>query len=169
MKARPVIFMILTLLIGLLIGILVSAQLRHKRMRPLRIYSTEQQFRESIYRLIQPAEEQTEVLDKIITRYGREGSDLQKDFRKEFDALMNDFWSELKPELTEEQINTMEDILKQRRDAMRRIRSDSTGYKTRPYPGSRHHGRRGGYSRFPCDSVIKADSLMIRDSVKSEI
>ena len=158
MKARPVIFMIITLLIGVLLGILISAQLRHKRMKPLRIYSSEQQFRESIFRLIQPGEEQTEVLDEIISRYGREGSDLQKSFRKEFDAMMNNFWSELKPELTEEQINSMDEILKQRRDAMRRIRSDSTKYRTKPFPDSRHHGKRGGYSRFPCDSLIIRDS-----------
>lgn len=156
--------MIITLLIGFFLGILISAQLRHKRMRPLRIYSSEQQFKESIYRHIQPNEDQVEVLDEIISRYGMEGSDLQRNFRKEFEDLMTNFWDELKPELTEEQINSMDETLKQRRDAMRRFRYDSSSSR-----GNRHSRQRGDRQKAPCDSIIAGDSLMIKDSVKSEI
>lgn len=161
MKARPVFLMIATLLIGFILGVLISAQLRHKRMRPFRIYSSEQKFEESIFRLIQPDEEQIEVIDEIISRYGREGSELSKNFRNEFDALMNNFWSELKPELTEEQLNSMDETMKQRRDAMRRIRSDSSEYRTRPFPGNRHFEKRRGHPRSPCDSLMLKDSIRV--------
>ena len=166
MKARPVFLMIITLLIGFLLGVLTSAQLRHKRMRPLRIYSSEQQFREGAYSFIEPGEEQVEVLDEIISRYGKEGSELQRSFRREFDALMNNFWSELELQLTEEQLNSMREIVKQRRGANRRFRSDSADFNSRPFPGSRHRGMPGGYSRFSVDSVNVSDSLMVMDSGK---
>ncbi len=159
MKVRPFFLMIITLLIGFLLGILTSAQLRHKRMKPLRIYSSEQQFRDNTFRLIEPDEKQLEVLDEIISRYGKEGSELQRNFRREFDALMNNYWSELKPELTDEQLNRMDEILKERRDAMRRFRSDSTELGRGPSSNNRRHGQRGVRRSLPCDSIIKSDSV----------
>jgi hypothetical protein len=44
MKAKPVIVVIVTLVIGFLLGMLTSAQIRYHKLKPVRVYFSEEAF-----------------------------------------------------------------------------------------------------------------------------
>ncbi len=48
MKAKPIIFIILTLIIGFILGMLTSAQIRYHKLRPVRVYFSEGPFQGGI-------------------------------------------------------------------------------------------------------------------------
>lgn len=144
MKLRPIIFITATLLIGFCLGILVSAQLRHKRMKPVRIYSSEKRFREDAYRFFQPDEEQAAKLDPVIRKYSKANGDLQREYRRNFEDLMQDYFAEIKPMLTKEQLDRISEMQKRRRDATRRFRPDSLDNRRHMDDTLMKHGRRGG-------------------------
>src|SRR6056297_1253551 len=104
MKLRITILIILTLLLGFVIGMLTSAQLRHKRMRPVRTFASEQYFREHFYKIVEPSEEQKEELNGIIESYANDFNKLSEQFWDDFESLMDEQWGEIKPVLNKKQI-----------------------------------------------------------------
>jgi len=125
-NTKPVILIIITLIIGFLIGMLTSAQLRNKRMKPVRIYSSGSQLKHTVYRYLEPTEEQVEKLDVIFDDFSKQNRDLQMKFRKEFEDLMESNWSEIKPMLSKEQLDKLEEMNDRRSQATRRYRPDSS-------------------------------------------
>ena len=125
-KARPIILIITTLIIGFFIGILTSAQLRHKKMKSVRIYSSGSQLKHTMYRHLDPTEEQIEKLDVIFDDLGSQNRKLQIEFRKNFEELMEANWSKIKPLLSKEQLEKLEQLENERREATIRYRSDSS-------------------------------------------
>ena len=63
MKTRPILLGIITLIIGFILGMLTSAQLRLHKLKPVRVYFSEERFREGFYKTIQPDEEQKAKID----------------------------------------------------------------------------------------------------------
>ena len=148
MKTKPILIIIVTLVIGFVIGVLTSAQLRHHRMRSVRVFTSERYFREIIYREVQPTEDQVKLLEPIFERYGKEGRELQRDFRKKFDAHNVKYWEEIKPILTDEQIEIIDNFYRHRMEEMRRFRPDSSRMNDdsrRGRGGPRERGSRGDY------------------------
>jgi hypothetical protein len=117
MKARPIIIIVLTLAIGVVIGMLVSAQIRYHKLKPVRVFFSEQRFRDGFYNIIQPDDKQKEAIDKILLKYASLNSQVQNDFRKKLDVTMKDFWKEIEPVLTKEQLSRLKDM-EQRRNEM---------------------------------------------------
>jgi len=170
MKIRPVILVILTLAIGFVLGILVSAQVRFNRLKPVRIFFSEERFREGFYNILQPDDKQKIAIDQILSRYAKANNSLVVGFRRRSDSLMKEFWKEIEPNLTVEQLKRlkeleqrrMEMIRKSRRDQQdRRDQDDSLGFRPRrgmpPGPPPRDFDRRmkhqhvedtTGYSRM---------------------
>jgi len=145
MKIRPIIIIVLTLFIGFCIGILVSAQLRHKRMNPVRIYSSEQRFRDDAIHFLQPDEEQLVILEPVIKKYAKASSEMQKEYRRSFEELMQNYFSDVKPLLTKEQLDRISEMQKRRRDATKRFRPDSLNDgRWHQDDSSMQRGRRGG-------------------------
>ena len=105
MKAKPVIIIVVTLAIGFVLGMLVSAQIRYHRLKPVRVFFSEQRFREGFFNVIQPDEKQKETIDQILSKYARVNSSIQNDFRKKLDLTMKDFWKEIEPVLTKDQLD----------------------------------------------------------------
>jgi len=124
MKAKPIIIIVITLVIGFILGMLTSAQIRYSRLKPVRIFFSEERFREGFYRVIQPDEKQKETIDLLLSKYAKDNSLIQNDFRKKFDALMKDFWKELEPSLTKEQLERLK-LMDHRREMIRPNRRDS--------------------------------------------
>jgi hypothetical protein len=114
MKTRPVILAIVTLIIGFFLGILVSAQLRSHRLKPVKVFFSEEKFRESMYQAIQPTEDQRIDIDKILEKYSRLNSEATAAFRKEFAIRMGQFRNELDSKLTPEQISRLKELDAQR-------------------------------------------------------
>ena len=166
MKAKPILIVLGSILIGIIAGFLISAQLRHKRMESVRVMSSERHFREVLYRAIEPDEELKSQLEPILERYGKEGRELQKEFRSSFEIYNENYWSEIKALLTVDQLEKLEEFSKKREEEMRRFRSDtSRGNRGKwegrrgPPQGGRRGGHRGDTARIMIDSFQIADTL----------
>lgn len=131
MKARPVILVVVTLIIGFVLGMLTSAQLRYHRLKPVRLYYSEERFREGFYRIIQPDDEQRAKIEQVLDKYAKINGTLQNNFRKELEANMKEFRKELDSNLTKEQIARLREMDEKReqmiREAQRNQGRDSTG------------------------------------------
>ena len=84
MKAKPILLVLITLLIGFVIGMLTSAQIRLNRLKPVRLYFSEERFREGFFKTIQPDEKQKAEIEKILDKYAKLNSELLNTFRKVF-------------------------------------------------------------------------------------
>ena len=119
MKAKPIIVVIVTLIIGFVLGMLTSAQIRYQKLKPVKVYFSEEKFRDGFYRTIQPDGQQKAKIDLVLDKYAGINSELQNNFRKELDASMKDFRKELDSNLTKEQLARLKEM-DERRQEMRR-------------------------------------------------
>ena len=111
---------------------LTSAQIRYHRLKPVRVFFSEDRFRNGFYEIIQPDEKQKQTIDQLLSKYAGTNSDIQNDFRKKMDSTMKEFWKELEPSLTKEQLARLKDMEKRRMEMIRdnrRIPFDSAGFR----------------------------------------
>jgi hypothetical protein len=138
MKTKPVLIIIATLIIGFVLGMLTSAQIRFHKLNPVRVFFSEERFREGFYRTIQPDEKQKAGIEIVLDKYAKINSDLQRNFRKELDSSMKDFRKEIDAFLTKDQIARLREMDERRQNMIRHNRfghqSDSAGFR-----GERHH------------------------------
>jgi hypothetical protein len=119
---------------------LTSAQLRLQKLKPVRVYFSEERFREGFYKAIQPDEAQKVKIDLILDKYAKLNSELQGNFRKEMDANFKAMRKELDSNLTKEQLARLKEMDDRRQEMMRQERkrrdSDTTNLKgeRRRYP-----------------------------------
>jgi hypothetical protein len=164
MKAKPVLLVIITLVIGFILGMLTSAQLRFHKLRPVRVYFSEERFREGFYKAIQPDEEQKAKIETVLNKYAKVNSELQMTFRKEFDANMKALRKELDSNLTKEQLARLKEMDARREEMIRQgrrdRRSDSSDFRI---------DRMRGYDRrrMPDGSSPPQPPFQKRDSVRS--
>ena len=164
MKLRITLLIIGTLLLGFAIGMLTSAQLRHKRMRPVRTFASEHYFREHLYRVIEPDSVQKVELDGIIDSYSDEFKDMNADFWKGFESLMDRQWDEIKEVLTREQLNKLEEFDRNRREMMKKFRSrsgsdDSTRFDRRRSPDRDRYDGGKRFDRDRYDGERRSDTF----------
>ena len=142
MRTKSIIMALITLAVGFLLGMLTSSQLRNQRLKPVRVFSSEERFKEGMYNAIQPTEEQKARIDKILDKYSILNSEAGDAFRKEFEVRMEKFRSEIDANLTPEQIVRLKELDEQRK---------------RMTTSRRRGGRnRDNFNRFDnerCDSV----------------
>jgi len=119
MKAKPVIIIVITLIIGFILGILTSAQIRYNRLKPVRMFFSEDRFRNGFYEVIQPDGKQKADIDNLLTKYGKVNGELQNDLRRKIDSTMKEFWKELEPNLSKEQLSRLKDMEKRRMEMIR--------------------------------------------------
>lgn len=140
MKLKPIIFIIVTLAIGFVLGMLTSAQLRYQRLKPVRMYFSEDRFREGFYKIIEPDEKQKVQIEQVLEKYAKINSDLQGNFRKELDANMKAFRKEIDSKLTKEQLARLKEMDEKRQEMIRQNRRNHQNDSTnRRY--DRHRGR----------------------------
>ena len=143
MKAKPILVVVLTLVIGFILGMLTSAQLRFNRLKPVRVYFSEERFREGFFKIIQPDEKQKAEINVIIEKYARLNGDLQNKFRKEIDSNMKALRKELDSKLTKEQIGRLREMDERREKMIKESRknwNDSTDRRGRtPEDRSERH------------------------------
>ena len=124
MKAKPIIVIIVTLIIGFILGMLTSAQIRFHKLKPVRVYFSEERFRDGFYQEIQPDEEQKAKIDLVLNKYAMLNSDLQNNFRKELDTRMKAFRKELETILTKEQLARLKEMDDRRQEMSRQNRKN---------------------------------------------
>jgi Mg2+ and Co2+ transporter CorA len=93
---------------------LVSARIRYHKLQPVRVFFSEQRFREGFYNVIQPDDKQKVTIDELLSKYAKVNGEVQADFRKKFDSLMKEFWKELEPSLTKDQLERIREMEKRR-------------------------------------------------------
>jgi hypothetical protein len=125
MKAKPIILVVITLIIGFIIGMLTSAQIRFHKLKPVRVYFSEQHFREGFYRAIEPNEQQKVKIDLILEKYAKINSDFQDNFRRDLDSTMKEFRKELGSILTKEQLARLKEMDDRRQQMIRQNRRTS--------------------------------------------
>jgi hypothetical protein len=159
MKTKSIIVIVLTLVIGFVLGMLTSAQMRYHRLKPVRMYFSEERFREGFYSAIQPDEKQKTKIDIILDKYAKINTELQNNFRKELDANMKDFRKELDSNLTKDQIIRLKDMDERRQEIIRQNRmnrgNDTINFhnERRRNPNDRHGpGRPGDHDQ---DSTLR--------------
>ena len=140
MKAKPIILVIITLIIGFFLGMLTSAQIRYQKLKPVKVYFSEERFRDGFYKAIQPNEQQKEKIDLILDKYAKINSELQNNFRKELDSSMKDFRKELDLNLTKEQLVRLKAMDERRQEMIRKNRMNH-GKDTLKYRNERQHSR----------------------------
>ena len=138
MKIKPVFLILATLIIGFVLGMLTSAQIRYQKLNPVRVFFSEERFREGFYRTIQPDEQQKARIDAVLDKYARINGELQSTFRKEMDSNMREFRKEIDTYLTKDQIARLKEMDERRQQMIRHNRSghrnDSSDFR-----GDRHH------------------------------
>lgn len=142
MKTKPIILVIITLILGFVLGMLTSAQLRLHRLKPVRVYFSEERFREGFYNTIQPDEQQRARIEVILDKYAKLNSELQNEFRKDLESNMKSFRKELDANLTKEQIVRLKEMDDRRHEMIRQERRDQ-GIDTL----RRRDGRRPDFDR----------------------
>jgi hypothetical protein len=132
MKAKPIILIVITLIIGFVLGMLTSAQIRFHRLKPVRVFFSEDRFRNGFYEVIQPDEKQKQTIEQLLSKYALINSDIQNDFRKKMDSAMKEFWKELEPSLSKDQLARIKEMEKRRMEMIRenwRNPHDSAGFR----------------------------------------
>jgi hypothetical protein len=142
MKAKPVLLILATLIIGFVLGMLTSAQIRYHKLNPVRVFFSEERFREGFYRTIQPDDQQKAGIDLVLDKYAIINSELQNTFRRGLDSSMKEFRKEIDSYLTKDQVARLKEMDERRQQMIRHNRSghknDTIGYR-----GERHHFQEG--------------------------
>lgn len=119
MKAKPVLLVIGTLIIGFVLGMLTSAQIRLHKLNPVRVFFSEERFRDGFYKTIQPDEKQKAKIDLILDKYAKINSDLQDNFHKDMDLNMSAFRKEIDSNLSKDQLARLKDMDERRQKMVR--------------------------------------------------
>lgn len=165
MNKRSIVIIIATLILGFILGMLTSAQIRYHKLKPVRVFFSEDRFREMIYTIVSPDDVQKEKLEVVIRKYAKRNRDIQINFRKELEDFMSDLWKEMSPLLTDEQKEKLEEMERKRLDFTRQGRGRSSGDSLNRDDDFKHRMRSPGDSirmRFQGDSFktrYPADSL----------
>src|SRR5512133_2334833 len=147
MKTKSIIVILLTLVIGFILGMLTSAQIRYHKLKPVRVYFSEERFRDGFYKTIQPDQQQKVKIDLILDKYAKINSELQNKFRKDLDASMKEFRKDLDQNLTKDQLDRLKAMDDRRQEMFhqgRRNRGNDTlsgRQERRHFPGGSHQFR----------------------------
>ena len=153
MKAKSIIVLIATLIIGFVLGMLTSAQIRYHKLKPVRVFFSEDRFIDGFYKTIQPDEQQKTKIDLVLDKYAKVNSELQNNFRKELDASMKDFRKELDSNLTKEQLARLKDMDDRRKNMIRQnrmehVKDSANSRNERPHNPNGHPSPDGLPPRF---------------------
>lgn len=133
----------MTLIIGFILGMLTSAQIRYHRLKPVRVFFSEERFRDGFYKTIEPNEQQKAKIDLVLDKYAKINSELQSNFRKELDTNMKELRKELDLNLTKDQLTRLKEMDERRQEMIRKNRrnfdNDSLNIRTnrRHFPDRR--------------------------------
>ena len=153
MKAKPVLLVIITLVIGFVLGMLTSAQVRFHKLKPVRMYFSEERFREGFFNTIQPDDKQKAEIAAILDKYAKKNGNLQTDMRRELDSNIKEMRKELDSKLTKDQLARIRAMEEQRQEMIRqnrKNRNDSIDHHNRP-GGPQNHPFQNGRMMPPPD------------------
>ncbi len=122
----------LVFVIGFILGMLTSAQIRNKRLKPVRMVLSEQRYVDGLYRIIEPTDEQVSFFKGLVDKYGEMNGELNKDFWDGINSNMEAFRKEIDSNLTKEQKDKLKEFEEERErkfEEFMKNRGDSTRYR----------------------------------------
>ncbi|HNW57452.1 MAG TPA: hypothetical protein PLR88_08850 [Bacteroidales bacterium] len=140
---KPVVLVISTLIIGFILGMLTSAQIRYHKLKPVRVFFSEQRFRDGFYNTINPDEKQKAKIDLVLDKYARITGKMQEDFRKDYDSIMNSFRKEVDSYLTKEQVARLKEMDRRREEMMKKNRRSHQNDTQDDNKIDKHHSEEG--------------------------
>jgi Spy/CpxP family protein refolding chaperone len=126
-----------TLLIGFVIGFLTNGRLVKSRIDRMQSFYTEKGANRAFMRVLDPTPEQMEQIRPILQQHARQNKELLKHHRSEQQALFLELENELRPLLTDEQMEKLEELKHRWQERF-----------TRPGGHGRGPGHRGGPPPF---------------------
>lgn len=150
MKTRAIIIVIATLLIGFVLGMLTSAQIRHSKLKKMRMSFSGRDFAEMMMEVINPDDQQRIELESVMKSYEKKTREMQSAFRKDFDSVSTAFKRDIDTLLTPDQLARVREMESKNREMMKKMdrsRHEWPYYKgdrRKPYknrdasPGDRH-------------------------------
>jgi hypothetical protein len=109
MKIKAILTIVISLLIGFVFGFLASGQLMKQEMRKRHSHSYNEMFLFRTFEVIDPSESQKDTLMPIIIGYAEKALIFKNQVSTKFDSLMYQMNRELKPFITEDQFQKLED------------------------------------------------------------
>jgi hypothetical protein len=156
MKLKSILLFAAVLIIGFVLGMLTSAQIRYNRLKPIKVFYSEERFREGFYEAIQPDEEQKIKIDRILDKYAKINSGFQSSFRKSMDSTMKEFRKEIDSNITKEQIARLRELDEKRQKMIRESRRRNQ--YSNSHDRDSHQRRSGSPDRSPEQRSLKQDS-----------
>jgi len=125
-----------TLLIGFVIGFLTNGRLVKSRIDRMQSFYTEKGADRAFMRVLDPTPEQMEKIQPILRRHAQQNRELLNQHRGEQQALFLELEEELKPFLTQEQIEKLNDLKQRWRQRFNRQggRGRGQGHRGGPPP-----------------------------------
>ena len=145
MKTKSILLILVTLVIGFLLGMLTSAQIRYHKLKPVKVYFSEDRFRDGFYRTIEPDEQQKKKIDLVLDKYARINSELHNKFREDLDSSMKVFRKEIDSYLTKEQLVRLKEMDKKRQEMIRQNRLNHENDTNNSRITRQHHHERRPY------------------------
>ncbi|MEM6632113.1 MAG: hypothetical protein AAF694_20720 [Bacteroidota bacterium] len=115
-RIKPILFLVLTLLLGFLLGVISSRYLVEQKIKSYRNQERGKGFIRLHHDILQLTPEQQEAVDPVLTKYFEKLTAHRKAFR----GIMDSMHTELVPLLTEEQKTRVEEIRKRTKQGGRR-------------------------------------------------
>lgn len=112
MKIRALLTILLSLILGFVIGFVVSQEVVHYRVKDVQSMSSQETFKTRTFSIIEPTDQQIELIDPIIDDYSVKFDEARDKMRKEYHGIITDFHAELRPFLSEEQMKKLEEFPK---------------------------------------------------------
>lgn len=135
MKTKAIIIVIATLLIGFLLGMLTSAQIRHSKLRKMRMSVSGRDFAEMMMQVINPDDLQRIELEKVMKSYENMTHEMQSEFRRDFDSVSTAFKRDIDTLLTPDQLARVREMEARNREMMEKMNRNRRDWH--PYKGDR--------------------------------
>ncbi len=112
MKTRAILTVLISLITGFALGFITSSQITKMRTRDVHSMSSVEAFKARTFSVIEPTENQKAQITPIVEEYALKSDSLRKNTYSDFHNLMDEFHAQLKPYLTEEQMQRLHEFPK---------------------------------------------------------
>ncbi len=110
MKAKSVIVIVATLLIGFVLGFLTNGQLTRQRFQRFVHQGSYEGFKVRVMDIIRPDQKQIKVIEPILDKYAEKVEESVSTSRLELKSLHEEMLNELKPYLDTQQLARLEHV-----------------------------------------------------------
>lgn len=122
MKTKPVLIIIATLIIGFMLGFLTNGHFTQQKIHRFVKQGTHDGFKERLYHIIKPDEQQLLQIDTIVDRFALKIHSSIVSSRKEIDSLNHQLEQGLQPYLHPDQLERLSNIHQRMRDGKKDMR-----------------------------------------------